>query len=123
MESVVVSRSDLITKIKTNRDEHRAIFEEAIEGYRKRAIEILDEQIAKLKSGKKERVQVSLPYPTDHTGDYDRVLLMLEMHTEDTIEIPEHYFKQYVMDDWAWQQEFLTTSSSYSALARKKFAT
>lgn len=120
MEAVTVKRETLVEKVKANRDEHRAIFEEAIEGYRKRAIELLDSQIENLKAGKRERVQISLPYPTDHTDDYDRVLAMLDMHTEAKIEIPEHYFRQYVLDDWAWQREFLTTSANYSSMARAK---
>lgn len=96
------------------------IFEEAINGYGKRMTELLEEHLERLKKGKRERVTIMLPYPEDHTTDYDRVIAMLEMHQQDTIEIPEHYFSQYVMDEWGWQKGFLETSSNYSAMARGK---
>jgi hypothetical protein len=121
MESVTVMRGDLIEKMKANRDEHRAIFEEALEGYRARAIEILEEHLERIKKGKVERVAVMLPIPEDHTRDYDRVLMMLDMSVDEQIQLDERRFQQYVLDDWTWQREFLTASSNYSSRARGKF--
>lgn len=117
MQPVTVKVVDLKKKLEENRAEHRAIFEEALEGYRAKAIELLEQHIVKIKKGKVERVAVSLPVPEDHTDDYDRVITMLDMHTGDTIEMPEHDFQCYVMDDWAWKQQFLTSSASYSKTA------
>ena len=120
MDKVTVRKDDLAKAVQANRDEHRKIFEEAVDGYKKRAVQLLEEHIARIRTGKLERVAVSMPVPEDHTHDYDRVLKMLEMSTADEIELDEHRFAQYVMDDWQWQRQFLTDSSAYSAMARGK---
>jgi hypothetical protein len=120
MRQVTVQKDDLMEIVKANRDEHRTIFEKAVEGYRKRAIEILEEHIERIKHGKVERVVVQLPVPQDHTADYDRVLKMLDMSVDDEVTLDEQAFAEYVMDDWHWQRQFLTDSSSFTALAAAK---
>lgn len=120
MREVTVAKDELREAVQANRDEHRKIFEEAVEGYKTRAVTLLEEHIERIKKGKLERVQVVLPVPVDHTSDYDRVLRMIDMSVEDEIALDESAFTQYVMDDWSWQHEFLTTSSGYSASALAK---
>jgi hypothetical protein len=120
MEKVTVRKEDLVKAVQANRDEHRSIFEEAVAGYRKRGIELLEEHIARIKTGKLEQIRVTMPVPQDHTHDYDRVLKMLNMSTADEIELDENRFAQYVMDDWQWQRQFLTDSSAFSASALGK---
>lgn len=117
MDKVTVRKEDLTKAVQANRDEHRKIFEEAVEGYKKRAIELLEQHIDRIKKGRVERITVSMPVPEDHTHDYDRVLKMLNMSTATEVELDEHRFAQYVMDDWAWQRQFLTDSSAFSAMA------
>ena len=119
MRAIRVDKDDLLKKVQKNRDAHRGIFEEAVEGYRKRSVEILEEHIQKIKAGKLEEVHVRLPRPSDHTKDYDRVIEMLEMHEDTSIEIDEDHFASYVMDDWSWKNEFLATNSTYSATAKR----
>jgi hypothetical protein len=120
MRQVTVEKADLIEIVTKNRGEHRKIFEQAVEGYKKRAVELLEEHIERIKKGKLEQVRVSLPVPTDHTADYDRVLKMLDMSVDEEITLDESSFAEYVMDDWDWQRQFLTDSSTYSELARGK---
>ena len=122
MEAITVNVVDLKGKLKENRSKHRAIFEEAVEGYRKAAVELLEAHIARIKNGKLERVMVQLPLPEDHTLDYDRVLAMLDMHIEDTIDVEEHDFQSYVLDDWTWKRQFLTSSADYSPTAAAMLA-
>lgn len=120
MREVTVSKDELTKIVTENRGEHRAIFEEAVDGYKKRAVELLEEHIARIKKGKLERVSVSLPVPEDHTSDYDRVLKMLAMSVDDEVTLDEQTFAEYVMDDWGWQKQFLASSSVYSKMARDK---
>jgi len=118
MKDITVTKQELISKLEANRAEHRAIFEEAIDGYRDKAIELLKEQIKRVRNGAIERVIVSIPIPEDHTNDYDRVLAMLNMEITNEIVLTEADFATYVLDDWGWQGGFIQTSSNYSALAR-----
>lgn len=120
MRQVTVKKADLVKVVTDNRAEHRQIFEEAVEGYKKRAVELLEAHIERIKNGKLERVAVSLPVPQDHTADYDRVLKMLDMSVDDTVTLDDGAFAEYVMDDWGWQRQFLTDSSAYSASALSK---
>lgn len=120
MRQVTVKKADLVKVVSDNRAEHRQIFEEAVEGYKKRAIELLEGHIERIRKGKIERVAVSLPVPEDHTADYDRVLKMLDMSVDDDVTLDETAFAEYVMDDWGWQRQFLTSSSAYSASALSK---
>jgi hypothetical protein len=72
MSHVTMQKSELRTALSTNLESHRAEFERALEGYRTRCIDLLEEHIQKIKAGKVERVEVYLPVPEDHTDDYTR---------------------------------------------------
>lgn len=117
MKSVTVNKSQLVGKVTNNRAEHRKIFEEAVGGYRKEGIRLLEEHIKRISNGSLERVYISLPEPEDHTTDYDRVLEMLSMHLGDEVEVDEDSFASYVMDDWSWKRQFLSINSAYSGTA------
>ena len=118
-QRVTVPKDDLISKVTENRTKHKAIFDEAVEGYKKEGIKQLEAHIERIKSGKLMSVSVHLPQPVNHTRDYDRVLSMLSMEVNPTVTVDEETFASYVMDDWAWKRQFLTTNSAYSMSARQ----
>lgn len=120
MREVTVHKAELVKALTKNRAEHKKIFKEACDGYKKRTEEILEEHLKRVRNGKMERISVSLPVPTEHTHEYDRALKMLEMSVPDQITIDESRFAELVMDDWGWQREFLTSSSMYSVQAANK---
>lgn len=113
-DEVVVPKEKLVETLTANRDAHRAIFDEALEGYKTRSVELLEEHIERIKKGKVERIVVSLPVPEDHTDDYDRALTSLEWSIFDEVELSMREFDQYVRDNWAWKGEFTATTSMYN---------
>lgn len=115
MDEVRVNTAELVEILKKNREKHRAIFEEAIEGYRKRVIEHLDYALECAKSGKKIITHLVLVRPTDHTLDYDHAIGMLEMSVDDSVVIDYREYRQYVCDEWTWSSQFSSSSSSYSS--------
>lgn len=117
MELVRLDKDDLLGILRENREQHRAIFEEALEGYRDEGIRLLEQHIADIRAGKVREVFIRVPRPQDHTSDYDRVIRMLEMSQDDVIEVSEQDFRSYVMDDWAWKQDFLVSNRMYSKTA------
>lgn len=117
MKSVKVSKVDLLVALRDNRSGHRAIFEEALEGYKDTVLGLLSQHVKDVKAGKVKMIQVFLPEPEDHTKDYDRVIRMVEMSLEDELELDQSEFRQYVMDDWSWKNQFLTSNSTYSGTA------
>lgn len=115
MQKVKVKISDLKEKLKTNREGHRALFLKAQEGYRQTVIELLEKTLEEARNHKRIDMRFHLPAPVDQTKDYDRVLAMLEMSVDDEIEITQHEFANYVMDDWAWKDQFMASNQLYLA--------
>ena len=114
LSTVVMPKDKVQAIILTNRDAHRAVFDEAMDGYEARSIELLQQHIDRIKRGKRERIVVSLPVPEDHTDDYDRVLSILEHDTREEVELDARLFDQYVRDNWSWKGEFTATTSMYN---------
>lgn len=113
MKNVKMKVSELLEIVKKNREEHRALFLKAQEGYRKKVIEELEKRLADAREDRKIDVMFRLPEPADHTSDYDRTIRMLEMCVEDTVEVGDMEFECFVMDNWDWKRAFLTTNSQY----------
>jgi hypothetical protein len=114
METVKIKRGELLAILKTNRETHRAIFLEALEGYRKMAIEELGVMLSDAKAGRKIRRAVSLIEPMDQTKDYDRAIRMMELEVREEVELTPAEFAQYVMDDWRWKDQFIHSNITYS---------
>lgn len=118
MEKVTVRKDELLNALKTNRDAHQGIFEEAVAGYKTEAEALLVAHLAEVRAGKMKTVYVHLDTPVNHVREYDRVIRMVEMSIDDQIELTVEEFTSYVMDDWRWKRQFLTTNSTYSGTAR-----
>lgn len=121
MQNITVNKSELLEKLRTNRDDHRAIFEEALSGFAEEVTAELDQAIASIRAGRRRDVKVWRLVPQDHTSDYNRALAMVEMSIGDTITLSESDFAQYVMDDWGWQDQFLSNTYG-SKTATGKFS-
>ena len=117
MNAIRVNKRTLLETLKRNRAEHRKIFLEAVEGYKKEATKQLEDHLARIKSGKYYQVYVVVAQPMDQTKDYDRTIGMLEMSLDTEIELSEQDYKSYVLDDWTWKTQFLSSNRSYSATA------
>lgn len=116
-----IEKKRLLEILAKNRAAHRGIFEEAVEGYRKKAIDTLEKNLKLLKNNKRHRLlNLYLQVPEDHTRDYTRAIKMVEMTTDTEIVLPEQDFKSYVMDDWSWGNQFYTSNSMYSKTASTK---
>lgn len=117
MQPVRVDKTKLLIVLRQNRDDHRQLFEDAIDGYRTFVIKNLEEQIDRLRSGKKIAEFLQFEVPEDHTKDYDRLIGMFEMTEDLIIELTQAEYAQYVDDDWQWQRNFVTNASSYTGTA------
>jgi hypothetical protein len=114
-----IGKVKLLTILKKNRKAHHAIFEEAVEGYRKEAVSLLEKNISLLRENRTHRIAAYLQVPEDHTRDYDRVIAMVEITSDRVVTLQERDFQAYVMDDWDWKRQFLTSNSLYSSTAKK----
>jgi hypothetical protein len=115
MQDVTIRKPELLQHLSDNRSKHRQVFEAALEGYRKEAIRRLQDRVRKLRDGKIPNLFIGLTEPEDHTKDYDRVIMMVEMHVGDNFILDESSFGSYVMDDWHWKRQFYKSSNTYAA--------
>ncbi len=120
MDMVTLKTSELLEILKKNRAEHREIFEEAMEGFRKQVIELFEHRLDEARQGREINLKINLVRPADHTKSYDRAIRMCEMHQGDTVELSNEGFANFVMDDWHWTDQFMASNSPYSSKARLK---
>ena len=113
MNHTRMSRELFIDKVTRNMESHRALFEKALKGYRRRLIEELERRLEDVKKGRHIEQSIRLPEPQDHTDDYKRVILMAEYDLSDTVELSEREFSQYVMDQWDWTDAFSASTEAY----------
>lgn len=115
METTKVRKDELVARITENRDKHRQVFEEALDGYKAAAIKAGEHILEQLRNNKTPDLNalLRLPVPSDHTGDYDAVLDMLDMNVDDEVEISQADFRSYVRDEWHWKGQFTATNSHY----------
>lgn len=114
MHEVKVKRLELLAIVKKNMKAHRDLFLKAQTGYRQAVIEELDAMLKEAREGKKIRRAIALPEPQDHTEDYNRVIKMLEMSVDKTIDLDSSSFDNYVRDQWNWKALADFTNMSYT---------
>ena len=120
MRTVRINRDEFVAKVQKNRDAHRSVFEHALEGYRERWIEELERRLQDVRRGRAIDQYFRLPEPENHTGDYDRVLTMARMSVDEVVELSEDEFAMYVMDQWAWKNDFARTATMYTRRVRPR---
>ena len=120
MQTIIVRKADLLEKLQENRANHRKVFEAALTGYRKEALERLERRVKRLKEGKLPSLYIDIITPEDHTKDYDRIIMMVQMHTGSSFELSESEFGSYVMDDWSWKRQWKISNSTYAAATVKQ---
>lgn len=117
--TVNCKKSEVLERLKKNRETHAGLVKEARTGYIERARAELMKKLDSLKSGKLVSVYVSLSVPLDYTSHYDTVISMLEEHTEDHIQLKATEFRNFMEDKWDWRGQFIGTNKAYSESTAK----
>lgn len=110
-----VDRSKLLTTLRTNRDNHKSVYETAYNVYSERLIADLKECLRQAKDRKSVRVYSSLPIPEDHTEDYDAVIALLEISEDTSIELDDGDARKYVLDRWEWERSYTSNTLYYTS--------
>lgn len=129
MRTVKVKKGELLEKVEANLVSHVKEYEEAVEGYKEEATKLvrdrkkevnkeLDKLVERISAGSFDLclpVNLAFPLktPTSHAKDYKQVIEMLKMSVEEEINLSSDEFACYVMDDWNWKQDFVTTNMAY----------
>ncbi len=115
---VTCPKSDVLSALKTNRDNHAQLVKEARAGYVDKAMAAMSKRLGELREGKLVSVRFDLTVPLDYTQVYDTTIHMLELHTGDTVKLGPDEFRHLIDDKWEWLENFIATNSSYSASTR-----
>jgi hypothetical protein len=115
-----VTKDKLLDVIRSNREKHIREYEDSVRDYKVVALEAIEQAMERLKRTVNElkegecvalnHVTFNLRVPENHQTDYDQVIKMLEMSEDTIFTIRADEFAKYVMDDWAWKEEFYGTA-------------
>ncbi len=120
MNTVKVKKPELLEILRTNRAEHKKIFEEAVEGYRQTLLSLLEARVSELKDGKQVRHYIDMDEPMCQIVEYDTAIKMVEMSVDEELELTEKQFRELVMDQWSWTGLTMASNVKYSSSARSK---
>lgn len=115
MNSVKISKNKLLAKLKENREDHREIFELALEGWKQEVLKKLEDCIQDARAGKNYIENFYLPMPQDHTMEYNEIIDRVSWHEDDLIELDLRDFNRFVRDCWDWAPDFLNSAIGYSS--------
>ncbi len=115
-QSVNVKRLDLIEVLKKNRTKHIADYNEAVEGFQEKMIELLKATLKKARKGELKYLSVALQAPQTHEQEYTDAIEMLEVSVDDVINLDSDMFKSYYKDQWSWSRGFNELVGTYSKL-------
>jgi hypothetical protein len=110
---VVADVKTLIGQVRNNREVHLLTYGKARTEYIKRATELVTRKLAQLKEGRAVGLHFSLDRPRSYAREYDTVITLLELHTAPTIELDALQARSFVMDDWDWKPQFVSSTSAY----------
>jgi len=113
---------ELLKTLKANLKDHKKIIKEAKIGFKKALVIELKEMLAKAKAGEDFQRHIKATPPGDNSRDYERTIKMLEMTTDEELDLTGDQFECYVMDRWDWQDAFLNTCSGYNVSAVQKMS-
>lgn len=114
MEKVKVKKEDLIKVLQTNRDIHQSAFNEALEGYKISVEKELKSKLKDLKAGKDFDLYINLQKPVSYVKQYNDVIGMLEISTEEDVSITMEEYLKYYKNEWEWQSSWQLSNALYS---------
>jgi hypothetical protein len=115
MQNITISVNKLMDIVKENKIKHDYIFDTAVSGYWVKAEEVLKGKLAQVQKKEEINNYLNLSYPSNHSDDYERVIRMLELTTDDKVNLTAKEFDNYVRNQWDWRNAFLLNYSGYTA--------
>lgn len=109
---ILVDKKQLIEKIKENKLNHIAEYHEAVDAYKKEAQRQLSEQAKKLKKGALN-INIHLVTPVNKSDEYDKILATFEWELNETVELSQGEFNEYVLDELQFSQHAKMINSTY----------
>jgi hypothetical protein len=140
--TVRVNRLRVLKTLQENREKHRAVFNEAMAGYKELALKKVEETFVGMEGRLKKRkdeitkriesftpetadefsdyftileqVVVNLKKPVSYVEAYDAAVDMFEFDTRDELDLSGAEFQCFLRDVWDWSYEFSATNFAYT---------
>lgn len=114
---ITAKTREVLSKLRTNLIAHKEIVEEAQVGYRAKIIEFYESRLAEAKAGKRPDTSEHVFPPQDHSDVYETAIAMLELATDEFLELNSTQVRHLVQDEWDWKDQWLAANSGYSVSA------
>ena len=103
---VTVKRTELLERLKTNREKHRREFNEAITIWQK-DLEATTQKLnfEKLQRFPQELETLKQNCPVSFLNEYDDIIDMFEMAVKDEILLDSEAFRNFCRDEWDWKSD------------------
>jgi hypothetical protein len=113
---------ELLKIVEANRAKHEEDYRNQRIEYQQLVTLALETTLEGVKSGKlklnewnEELSELAEKVPQSYLEDYDFVIESLRFTEEETIELHEHQFKQWVMDKWNWKALSVSNKAFYDS--------
>jgi hypothetical protein len=121
---MTVKVADLIEKVKANRKKHEETYRKAVGVYMSKIAEAIDdrkeeyEQFDEKKATYEELAAIGGGFgftpPRSYLDSYDDILAVLEMATEEVLELDSQQLANIIRDKWDWEREFNASTVMYA---------
>jgi len=105
-----VDKAKLIEKIRENKANHVIEYDKAVVSYKEEALKQLANLTSKVEEGALD-IKLNLITPINNADNYDKILEMFTWEVNDTVELEQREFIEYVQDetDFAVSAKFSNT--------------
>lgn len=114
MQTIIITKDKLLKQLKTNREDHKAIYELALLGWQNEVTNALEEAYKAAKAGDEYTTWFDLEEPVSHVKDYDEIIDRVKWHEADQISLDIMEFNRFVRDSWEWMPNFLNNAHTYT---------
>jgi hypothetical protein len=109
---------EVLEALEENLKNHDEIYNEALENYRKAAIEKLDQMLADAKDGKPIKTSVGLQVPESYRDNFTSTIALLKSLQnggDEKVEMSAVEYNRYVLNKWDWVGSFNASNARYTA--------
>jgi uncharacterized protein YktB (UPF0637 family) len=111
--TINVKKSELIQKLKTNKENHIKEYEKAVIAYKEEALRQLNDQIKKVEEGELN-AKLNLVTPINNAANYDKIIEMFEWEVEEVVVLEQKEFIEYVQDETEFALNAKFSNTMYS---------
>ena len=113
MNTITINKNVLLPILIENKRKHDDIYNAAVSGYWQTAETVLTDKLEKVKNKEQIDSYLGLNYPVTYENDYNRAIQMLQLTSDDKVDLDFVQFDSYVRNQWTWKSSFLNSNSTY----------